>query len=173
MNEANLTLSTCSQTEFTCNDGSCLDMKYRCNGKLDCQDGSDEVDCTILLPNIGYDKMIIPVGANEAKFILKLSIIIRDITKVDEIDKVFKVRFDYVKKWKDHNMRFKNLLETSDDNLNQLNEDEKDMIWFPYTVFFNIESQKKIEKSDKKDILRIVPNEDYYHTFADKVRSLL
>ena len=68
-------------------------------------------------------------------------------------------------------MRFKNLLRTSDDQLNQLSEDEKEMIWLPYTVFFNIESKKKIEKSDKKDVLKIVPNEGFYHTYADKVRA--
>ena len=170
ISKANLTLSTCSQTEFTCNDGSCLDMKYRCNGRQECEDGSDEVDCTILLPNIGYDKMIIPVGNYDHKFVLKISIVIRDVTYVDEIDKVFRVRFDFVKKWNDHNMKYQNLLNTSDKQLNHLSEEEMKTIWMPYVVFFNTESKDRIRKSDKKDVLKILPNEDFIHTFADKVQ---
>lgn len=170
ISKANLTLSTCSQTEFTCNDGSCLDMKYRCNGRQECEDGSDEVDCTILLPNIGYDKMIIPVGNHDHKFVLKISIVIRDVTYVDEIDKVFRVRFDFVKKWNDHNMKYQNLLNTSDKQLNHLSEEEMKTIWMPYVVFFNTESKDRIRKSDKKDVLKILPNEDFIHTFADKVQ---
>ena len=32
-----LTLSGCSETEFTCFDGSCISMQRRCNRKLDCR----------------------------------------------------------------------------------------------------------------------------------------
>ena len=35
----------------------------------------------------------------------------REITHVDELDGVFRVRFDYIKEWKDHNLKFKNLHE--------------------------------------------------------------
>ena len=38
-------------------------------------------------------------------------ILIREITHVDELDGVFRVRFDYIKEWKDHNLKFKNLHE--------------------------------------------------------------
>ena len=31
-----LSLTSCSDDEYTCNDGNCIDMDNRCNGKPDC-----------------------------------------------------------------------------------------------------------------------------------------
>ena len=38
-------------------------------------------------------------------------ILTREITHVDELNGVFRVRFDYIKEWRDHNLKFKNLHE--------------------------------------------------------------
>jgi len=35
----------CSEGEFTCFDGACVDMTRRCDGYPDCQDHSDELEC--------------------------------------------------------------------------------------------------------------------------------
>ena len=42
----NLTLSRCSEDEFTCNDGVCIDSSKRCDLVQDCVDFSDELECT-------------------------------------------------------------------------------------------------------------------------------
>ena len=38
-------------------------------------------------------------------------ILTREITHVDELNGVFRVRFDYIKEWRDHNLKFKDLHE--------------------------------------------------------------
>ena len=37
-----ITFSFCSDDEFTCADGHCVDLNLRCDGRTDCTDGSDE-----------------------------------------------------------------------------------------------------------------------------------
>ena len=124
---------------------------------------------------------------------------IREITHVDELNGVFRVRFDYIKEWRDHNLKFKNLHENivnavrhSSMNtltsyylrghfiiimINRLIEylptspGDQSKIWVPYTIFFNIESQKKIKHSDKKEVMKVVPNPDNYYTLPDAVNS--
>ena len=38
-------LSPCGPGEFQCNNGRCLDERYKCNTYDECGDGSDEIDC--------------------------------------------------------------------------------------------------------------------------------
>jgi hypothetical protein len=37
----------CLSSEFTCNNGECVNQTLMCDGVFDCQDGSDEDSCSI------------------------------------------------------------------------------------------------------------------------------
>lgn len=37
--------SGCTESEFTCRDGLCIDGNQRCNGLVECRDASDEDGC--------------------------------------------------------------------------------------------------------------------------------
>ena len=39
-----ISLTTCKDSSFTCDDGLCIDLPKRCNGVTDCKDKSDEDD---------------------------------------------------------------------------------------------------------------------------------
>ncbi|XP_069039964.1 basement membrane-specific heparan sulfate proteoglycan core protein isoform X5 [Lepisosteus oculatus] len=41
---------TCMPDEFTCQDGECVPLEYRCDNRLDCHDMSDELDCPPATP---------------------------------------------------------------------------------------------------------------------------
>ena len=38
----------CTADEFRCDDGTCIEQRYRCDREYHCPDGTDEFDCRML-----------------------------------------------------------------------------------------------------------------------------
>ena len=41
--------TVCSEYEFKCGSGACIDLRLRCDRRFDCDDGSDELSCGALV----------------------------------------------------------------------------------------------------------------------------
>ena len=135
-------------------------MDLRCDGKKDCEDGTDETECSRIKVFEGYNKKLIPLPLEgQDKFFYNLSIYISKIISVDEIDGKFKDKMTIIRCWFNPQLTYMDLHKAEDQN--DLTLDDKKLMWIPRTVFHNLESGSKLEKTDKLDVLRIIPNSEF------------
>ena len=105
-----MSLTGCSEEEFTCNDGSCLRMEAMCDGKADCGDGSDEEKCMAFITFSGYNKFLVPPPLrNESKLVINISIHIDQIIRIDERNGYFKIKMTVIRSWYNSQLKFQNL----------------------------------------------------------------
>ena len=136
-----LSLTGCSRAEAMCGDWSCVALAAWCDTRLDCRDRTDEAECSILMPDPGYDQDMVPVveGTME-KLAVNMSINIKNILRIDEVGKSITIQFQLVRHWLDSRLVYQHLKDDAD--LNNLSEADQAMLWFPWTEFVNIESEE-------------------------------
>ena len=60
MQDRLLAFSRCTTFEFSCNDGTCLDINFRCDDIFQCKDLSDEVNCNVVKLSASYNEFYEP-----------------------------------------------------------------------------------------------------------------
>ena len=162
-----LKLTGCSSEEFTCHRGSCVPMSERCDGNKDCPDGTDEADCKAFIQELGYDRFVAPPSlGNGTKPKLYLTLDIERITEINEKNGFFRCQLWLVRKWIDTRLSFQNLKRDSD--LNDINPEDRDLIWKPWTAYKNIEDRSKYARSDLKQVWKVIANSNYSFKRADR-----
>ena len=127
-------LLQCEPTsQFTCStDAACVDIKCRCDNKIDCEDESDEEDCQLLVPGSNYKKSRPPPPIGKGIDIV-LDIGMSQVDNFQELDSLYGIQFSLVARWKDARLAFSNLRQKYTDN--RLGETEQSLIWTPTIQF--------------------------------------
>ena len=127
-----LTLSTCILgKEFSCDSGQCIGMLKRCDKAMDCDDGSDESNCDLVVIPSSYDKIHSPPEMNVGKdmansLITRVSIMTVDV--IDTLKMLIGITFEIQIKWKDIRLNFENL---SPNEKNLIPEKISNVLWLP------------------------------------------
>ena len=130
-----VSLSTCRLDQYTCNNGLCVDLVSRCNGQVDCEDKSDELECRIMEENKTYKKHLPPPPKhNKTKLTVEISIEVINMGGIDEIESSVEFQFIMRMKWYEGRMNFLNLRETGRSNLKK---QEIEFLWIPKVIFYN------------------------------------
>ena len=136
-----VSFSTCSLDQYTCNDGLCVDLVSRCNGKVDCEDKSDELECRLVEESKTYKKHLPPSPlVNATKVGVEISIEVINMGGIDEIESSVEFQFILHLKWFEGRMNFLNLRDSGRSNLET---QEMEALWVPKIVFYNTKKRLK------------------------------
>lgn len=156
---ARLVLTACLQWQFTCDSGHCVDMEERCDGRTNCRDGSDEKNCMLVVPPVGYNKFLVPSPrVLEGKLSVNVSIDIQKILYIDEVEHFIRMTLSFTKLWYNEHLTFQNLKQ---DGLNQIFQDDMNIVWIPFIEFNSMENKNKCERTEKQELFTIVPNKKF------------
>ena len=91
-----------------------------------------------------------------------VSAIIDSIILINEEENFIKHSYNTFYEWHNSNLLFQNL---KNNTKNVLTPKEKEMIWMPWIIVYNIESAEKCQRSDLPEILEIIPNKNFDYEY--------
>ena len=134
-----LLFTSCNETQFTCDDGKCVALSSRCDMKYDCQDFSDETNCTLLQIFPGYHQNLPPRDVSETGSALTLAVNLSiNFLSVDTLQMTLISSYILQITWYDSRLKFVNLKDQS--SLNVLSKSKLADIWIPSVSFVNTEN---------------------------------
>ena len=131
-----LSFSTCSLDEYTCNDGFCVRLVSRCDGRVDCDDKSDELDCQLVEETKTYKrhKPPPPQDLKLTKAEVNMSIEVINVGSIDEIEATVEFQFILHLTWFEGRVNFLNLRAAGQ---SALGVQEMEYLWVPKIEFHN------------------------------------
>lgn len=132
-----MSISVCSNSDFSCSNGDCIVKENRCDGRNDCTDFSDEDNCEIVVVPDGYRSHQPPLNTTAGKAIL-LSAIVRILRLVDinDVGRAINVEMEAELSWNDPRLKYLNLRDTLE--WNKLTKNDVALIWTPKITFPNV-----------------------------------
>ncbi|XP_047737922.1 uncharacterized protein LOC125178375, partial [Hyalella azteca] len=152
--KVHLTISACFPGEYTCDDGSCIDLRKKCDLRVDCPDNSDETKCTLLSIPIGYSNSIPPPPLVQSEPLpVNISVFISSFPEIKTEDLSFETNFLLLLMWQDSRLKFFDL--KNERSLNMLTPEEVQKIWFPEIFFYNDNGNlySNLEKGSRVELI--------------------
>ena len=135
--------------QFTCDDGQCVSMKYRCDQLPHCKDKSDEKRCNLLTLIEGYNKIVPPFGRKSSGTIIPISVNVSlrllTVLDIDENENTIDLQFEIILQWKDYRISYSNLKKET--FLNALTLENIESIWLPLVIYDNTNQKKSTQLS--------------------------
>ena len=136
-------------------------MAARCDGRAHCRDRSDEADCRLVVPPVGYNKFLVPTSTDiQQRLSVNISLDFQRILYIDEEEHFIRVTLTLTKYWYNEHLTYQNLKQGAD---NQIFQDDKESIWIPFIEFRDQENVDKCLRTEKEEVLKIVPNRNFRH----------
>nr|XP_045625856.1 uncharacterized protein LOC123775072 [Procambarus clarkii] len=157
--EVNLTLSVCGGGEFTCSDGTCINLTQRCDLRINCPDQSDEASCSaVSLPDT-YRNTIPPPPTKEGQPLdIYFFIDIISFLSIATEDLTFTTTMSLHLRWQDVRLTYHNLHD--EHTLNLLSKDAVEKIWTPTVSFSNAHGNvfTNLERGSRVECVRQKPS---------------
>ena len=94
--KAQILFSACSDDQVFCRDGHCLDMKFRCDGVINCtNDNIDENDCNLIVVDKTYQNDDAHLTFNSDEMVqvdVNISVDIESMLLISELDSFLKLK---------------------------------------------------------------------------------
>ncbi|XP_059089598.1 uncharacterized protein LOC131885543 [Tigriopus californicus] len=155
-----LKLTTCeAESQFTCDDGTCISIMGRCDQKRDCDDFSDEFDCKLVsLNQFHYIKDYPPQERGGRRTEVTYHVEILSLDDIRELGMSLNVQFRLNLSWLDPRIIYHNLKD--DPVMNSLTQGEKEKIWIPKIIFNNTDDENE-SILDAKASLSVIKQGNY------------
>ncbi len=126
---------------------------FRCDTKVDCQDKSDELNCTYITIGPDYSKELMPRNSKSKKPVkININISILALPYIDTQQLKFTVDFYLNLSWHDVRLGLKDL--NTINLLNTLSQEDVANIWKPQLVFTNALGPYQTVYDDQVRVLR-------------------
>ena len=156
-----LTFSDCHPNKFSCNNGQCIEINDKCNGIIDCDDGTDELECEFLILDKEYSKNKLPlIQALEGPVKVYFSITMTSYPRIDTANSKIITEYDLNLKWYDPRLIFRDL--KPDETFNDLGKESKTIIWSPKVEVPNALGQVSSQLNDDATSIMLLKETEEY-----------